>query len=187
MLSVFLLLLAPVLLFVFTLLFAFFVFDSVLRGHSLSTSRRAIEELSNILNARKPRGGNFYDLGCARGSLALAVKGKFSHFSVHAIDNSTIRIFFARLKAVIFRQKICFQKADIFKTNLTNADIVYTYLWYDLMPPLEEKLQKELKKGAIVITNTSNFPNWKPKEKHVTCPNIHTPPDFETLFVYIKE
>jgi hypothetical protein len=72
---------------------------------------------------------------------------------------------------------------NLFETDLRNADIVYTYLWYDLMPPLEKKLQRELKKGAIVITNTSNFPNWKPVKTYVTCLRV---PSFEKLFVYIK-
>lgn len=176
-----------VLLFAFTLFFALFAFDSLVRSHDLPTSRRAMEELSSILNIHKPSGGNFYDLGCARGSLALAVKRRFPHLSVYGIDNSVIRIFFARLKAVISRQKIYFKKLDIFDADLANADISYTYLWYDLMPPLEAKFQRELKKGAIVITNTSNFPNWEPKEKRITRPDIHTPPDFETLFVYVRE
>ena len=67
--------------------------------------------------------------------------------------------------------------------DLQNADVVYTYLWYDLMPSLEKKLKNNLKKGAIVITNTSNFPNWQPKETHITYSKN---PEFEKLFVYVK-
>jgi len=55
------------------------------------------------------------------------------------------------------------------------------------MPPLEKKLQKELKKGAMVITNTSKFPNWKPVQKIITYSKTSNVPDFETLFVYVKE
>jgi len=91
------------------------------------------------------------------------------------------------LKSIFSGQKINFKKQDIFETNLKDADIVYTYLWYDLMPPLEKKLQEELKQGAIVITNTSNFPNWKPIEKVITYPKVSKMPDFETLFIYIKK
>src|SRR6056297_2158747 len=50
-----------------------------------------------------------------------------------------------------------FQKKDIFQSDLRKAKIVYTYLWYDLMPILEKKLLKELPLGAVVITNTSHF------------------------------
>jgi len=96
------------------------------------------------------------------------------------VDNNVVRISFARLKSKIFRQKIYFKKEDIFQTDLGKANIIYTYLWYDLMPPLEEKLKNELRKGTIVITNTSSFPNWQPKEIHIVHPEK---PDFEELFV----
>jgi alanine-alpha-ketoisovalerate/valine-pyruvate aminotransferase len=69
---------------------------------------------------------------------------------------------------------------------LEKADIVYTYLWYDLMPILEKKLEKELKSGAIVITNTSHFAFWQPIEIINTWPNIRDS-KFEKLFVYKKE
>jgi hypothetical protein len=55
------------------------------------------------------------------------------------------------------------------------------------MPILEKKLQKELKQGALVITNTSHFQDWQPTEKVVTYPKVSKTPDFETLFVYVKK
>jgi len=51
---------------------------------------------------------------------------------------------------------------------------------------LEKKLQKELKQGAIVITNTSNFPTWEPMQKIITYHKASKTPNFETLFVYQK-
>ncbi|HJO89772.1 MAG: class I SAM-dependent methyltransferase [Candidatus Pacebacteria bacterium] len=171
----------------FAILFSILVLDSLLRGHDIPTSRRVIKVLSKIISQNKSYANNFYDLGCGRGTLSLAIKRKHPHLSVHSIDDNVIRIFFARIKTIFFRQKINFQKADIFQVDLRDADIVYIYLWYDLMPPLEKKLQKELKKGAMVITNTSKFPNWKPVQKIITYSKTSNVPDFETLFVYVKE
>lgn len=168
---------------IFGFLYFLFMVDS-LRGHDLPTSKRAINVVSQIILRHKISGINFYDLGCGRGTLALAIKKKIPLLAVYALDKSALRIFFARLKNIIFFQrKVFFKKANIFKINLGGADIVYTYLWYDRMPPLEQKLIRELKKGAMVITNTSNFPNWKPQETHVTCTGKQ---DFEKLFVYFK-
>lgn len=168
-------------------LFFILIFDSMLRGHDLATSRRASRALVKIISRYKPDAKNFYDLGCGRGTLVLAVKRRLPYLMAYAIDNNGIRIFFAKLKSSFLGQKINFKKQDIFKTDLKDADVVYTYLWYDLMPLLEKKLRKELKQGAIVITNTSNFPNWKPMEKVITCPKIYKMPDFETLFIYVKK
>lgn len=161
--------------------------ESLIRGHDLSTSRRATRALAKTIKKYKPDAKIFYDLGCAHGRLSLRMKKILPNLEICAIDNSAVRIFFAKLKSKILRRKVDFQKRDIFKTELRNADVVYAYLWYDLMPILEKKLQEELKQGAVVITNTSHFQNWQPTEKVVTYPKVSKTPDFETLFVYIKK
>jgi len=168
-------------------LFFVFTLDSLIRGHDLLTSRRATKALAAILQKYKPDAKIFYDLGCARGTLSLRLKKIFPLIDIYGIDNDIVKICFAKLKSKILRREVCFQTRDIFKTDLRNVDIIYTYLWYDLMPVLEKKLQKELKRGAVVITNTSHFQDWQPMEKIVTYPKVSKTPDFETLFVYIKK
>lgn len=169
------------------ILFFIFAFDSLTRGHDLPTSKRAALALIGVIKEHKPDAKNFYDLGCSRGTLSLAIKKALPGIGVYGVDNSAVRIFFAKFKNKILEREVNFQKQDIFKTDLGSADIIYTYLWYDLMPILEKKLQKELKQGAVVITNTSRFQDWQPKEKVVTHHKVSKIPNFETLFVYIKE
>lgn len=171
--------------FSFFLLYFIFMIDSVVRGHDLPTSRRATKVLFKIISEHKTA-RNFYDLGCGHGALAVQVKRKFPLLCVYGIDNNSVRIFFAKIRAFLFRQNVKFLRKDILDVDLSNADIIYTYLWYDIMPPLEKKLQRELKQSAVVITNTSNFPGWKPIQKIVTYPKTSEMPDFETLFVYQK-
>jgi len=180
--SIFLIVASP---FIFFLLWFVLMIDSVMRGHDLPTSRRVTKALFKIISEYKTA-KDFYDLGCSRGSLAVCIKRKFPTLRVHAIDNNPIRIFFAKIRAFLFRQNVEFLRKDIFEINLNDADIIYAYLWYDIMPPLEKKLQKELKHGAIVITNTSGFPAWEPVQKIVTYPKVSKTSNFETLFVYRK-
>jgi len=168
---------------IFVVLFLVFALDS-LRGHDLPTSKRAIKALVNIILTYKPKTDKFYDLGCGRGDVVVAIKKELPFLTVCGIDSNTIRIFFSRIKAGILKRKILFSKQNIFQANLNTADVIYTYLWYDLMSPLEKKLQKELRPGSIIITNTSSFPTWKPEKTYITCPKN---PDFEKLFVYIKK
>lgn len=166
-------------------LFLVFALDSMIRGHDLPTSRRATQALVKLIRQYRPDAQNFYDLGCGRGTLSLAIKKALPELPVRGLDKSLIRIFLAKLKAKISGRKIDFRKQDIFEADLGSAQIVYTYLWYDSMPPLEKKLRKELKPGTMVITNTSNLPTWRPIQKIVTYPKVSKPPNFETLFVYI--
>jgi len=170
-----------------TVLFLVYVLESLIRGHDPSTSRRATRALVTIMKQYKPDAKNFYDLGCSRGTLALAVKKALPHLDIHAVDNNVIRIFFAKLQSKIFGGKVNFTQQDIFNVDLRQAEVVYTYLWYDVMSPLEKKLQSELQQGALVVTNTTKFPAWEPMQEVVTYPKASKMPDFETLFVYIKQ
>lgn len=168
-------------------LFMLLMIESLLRGHDLATSKRATRALVDIIRKYKEEGSNFYDLGCAHGSLSLRIKKRLPYLNIYALDNSKLRIIFAKLRNKILRKDINFQKKDIFQADLSKAEIVYTYLWYDLMPILEKKLLKELPKGAVVITNTSHFQDWRPVEKVETYNKTFKTPNFETLFVYIKK
>lgn len=170
-----------------SLLFVFLMMESLIRGHDLATSKRATRVLADIIKKYKVEGNNFYDLGCGHGTLSLRIKKKLPHFYIYAIDNSKLRIIIAKFRNKILGRNINFQKKDIFETDLSRAEIVYTYLWYDLMPILEKKLLKELPKGAVVITNTSHFQDWQPIEKVEAHNKTFKMPNFETLFVYIKK
>lgn len=170
------------------LLFVIFVAEALFRGHSLSTSKKASKTLVDVIQKYSPGARIIYDLGCAHGSLSMMLKNEFPEKRVVGIDNSGIRIFFARLRFLIKKREVQFEHIDIFKKDLSDADVIYTYLWFDLMPPLEEKLQKELKNGALVITNTSHFRHWKPIETIKTWQGrAEEMPDHDTLFVYRKD
>lgn len=168
-------------------LFLVFAFDSLMRGHDLPTSRRATRALVKIIKQHKSDAKSFYDLGCGHGDLSLAIKKTLPDLMAYGIDNSATRIFFAMLKSKILGRRVNFKKQDLFEADISHADVVYAYLWYDRMPLLEKKLQKELQRGAIAVTNTSNFPTWKPIHKVITYPKVSKMPDFETLFVYVKK
>lgn len=168
---------------VFLVIYILVLIDQ-LSGHTLPTSTKATKKIIEIIKEKSPNATNFYDLGCARGRFALAIKKLLPNIEVVAIDNSRLRIFFARIRAFLMHRKVKFIKNDILKNNLSEADVLYSYLWYDWLPPLEEKLLKELKKGSVVITNTSHFPNWVPNQTIIINPEK---PDFEKLFVYVKD
>ena len=165
------------------LAYVVFALDSLIRGQDLPTSDRAIENIGRIISEFKKENGKFYDLGCARGKLAVRLKTKFPDLEVWAIDKSLVRLFFARIRALFWKRKINFLRNDIFRLDLSQADVVYAYLWWDLLPMLEKKLQEELRPGSLIICNTSHLLSWKLKEVRITHPEQ---PDFEKLFVYIK-
>lgn len=158
--------------------------DSLVYRHDLPTSRRARRALARIIEKYKPGRIQFYDLGSAHGSLALAIGKELPGSIVHAVEKNIIRITVARIRSWILGRGIVFVRANIFDIDLHDADVVYTYLWYDLLPKLEEKFNRELKSGALVVTNTSTLPAWVPLE--IISPHSNKR-DFEKLYVYVKK
>ena len=151
--------------------------DSLFGGCDLATNASTITKVAEIIKAKK---GNFYDLGSARGDFLLKLIKKAPSINYYGLDNSWFRIWISRLKALILGRNITFLQKNIFDANLSSADFVYIYLPRELMPGLQTRLQKELKPGAVVLTNRVSFPDWKPKESH----NLS---NSEKLFMYVKE
>ncbi len=118
---------------------------------------RKILKLAGIKNKKK-----FYELGSGDGRVVL-MAAKLGADSI-GIEQSLIRVFYSRFKGRSLK-KARFIHGNIFSQNYMDADIIYIYLLPKGVKKLEEKLQEELKKGAIIITQTYHFPTWKPYKK----------------------
>ncbi|MBI5153415.1 MAG: methyltransferase domain-containing protein [Parcubacteria group bacterium] len=163
----------------------YFIFlgDNILGGISTSTQMRTRKKIYEIVRKHAPHAKTFYDLGCSKGTLTLTIKKLLPHLTIYGFDNSKWRIVLAKTKAIILNKPIFFVYQDIFEINVQKADVVFIYLPRELLPRLEKKLLAELSLGAIVITNTGFFPNWKPITTHITHPNKEA---YQKLFVYLK-
>jgi SAM-dependent methyltransferase len=71
-----------------------------------------------------------------------------------------------RAKRLGFKEKITIHRKSIFDFPLHNADVVFLYLWPKTNEILKDKLARELKVGAKIISSSFIIPGWKPvKEK----------------------
>lgn len=110
------------------------------------------------------KGKIFYELGSGDGRVVLdaAKLGAESY----GIEQSWIRVWWSRYMA----RKLKLKNAQFFHGNLFDrhyypADIIYIYLLPKGVERLEKKLKSELKKEAIIITQTYHFKSWKPYKK----------------------
>ena len=173
----------PLIFVVAIILYLVIIFDSIIWAKDLPTSRKAKKALAGIISKHKTTRGKVYDLGSSRGSVVFFVQRKFPELEVCGIEHNRVRYGFARIKSALLFSRAQFLRKDYLAADLRQAAIIYVYIRQDFMAPIAEKLKRELKPGAIVITNTSFLPNWKENETIVVRPKN---PAFEKLFVYIK-
>jgi trans-aconitate methyltransferase len=159
-----------------------FFFDSSFGGSDFVSHQGVVDALSGVIRREKLENGTFYDLGSCRGSFAKNMAKAFPTLNVRGIDNSRIRTVCAKAGG-IFLKNLIFVKGDIFGANVSSADIVYLYLPQELLPALQEKLQKELKPGSLVISASVSFPSWQPAQVYdLPGQGLKVP----KLFVYRK-
>lgn len=127
----------------------------------------------------------FYELGSGDGRVVIEAAKLGA--KAYGVEQSYLRVLYSRFKALgqnanfTAKQEVYFIHGDIFKQNLSDADVVFIFLLPKGVERLETKLKKELKKGSLVITQTFHFKNWKPFKKILITdqkePNTSLGPD----------
>ncbi len=177
---IFLLLFAIAVLVLLKIAFALFTGFSAFKtgGAVFTTTHRS--KINKILEEVPMQPGQVvYDLGCGDGRFLIAAEKKYKvkafGFEINpwAYILSKLRIFFQRAKVSI-------RFHNFWKTDLSEADIVFCYLFPDLMERLREKLSQELKAGAKVISCNFEIPGWKPEKIVRASHHIHTDP----IYIY---
>jgi len=166
----------------FVAIFVYFliVYDGFFGGYDFTSSKAVSQKVIKIISDRHLESGKFYDLGSCRGGFSAKLARRFSELDIVGVDDNRLRIFCSKIRTVFLRN-IKFKKQDIFTADVSAADIIYLYLPQELMPALQIKLQKELKPGSLIISNSVSFVGREPNEILIT--HKHKP-NFQRLFVY---
>lgn len=119
-----------------------------------------IESIMDMAKVKK--GDVFYDLGSGDGRVVIAAALRGA--KAYGVEIDRFRVLYSRMCIFLFgltnRAKII--HGDIFKVDLTNADIVTTYLLQETNDKLFPKLDKELKEGTRIVSSAFNYPKLKP-------------------------
>jgi len=118
-----------------------------------------------LVAAGVKKGKVFYELGSGDGRVVIEAAKLGA--KANGIEQSWLRVWLSRYKSRLngTNKMTHFCHGNIFDRNYYPADIVYIYMLQPAVDKLEEKLKKELNKGAVVITQTYHFKNWKPFKK----------------------
>jgi cyclopropane fatty-acyl-phospholipid synthase-like methyltransferase len=111
-----------------------------------------------------------YDLGCGDGMIVTAAARDYGATAV-GIDINPVRVKEAndRVAKAGVQGKVKILNDDLFTTNISQASVVTLYLLQSLNEKLIPKLNKELKPGTRIVSQTFTMGDRYPPEKTVTA------------------
>jgi len=98
------------------------------------------------------------DIGCGDGRV---LKEARKRYGVRALgyEVNPLAYFFARLRTLRSKD-VTVRYQNFWNVNIGEADVIFCYLFPDVMERLAEKLEKELRPGARVISGNFPLPGW---------------------------
>ena len=103
-----------------------------------------------------------YDLGCGDGRVLIMAARRFHARSV-GIEIDPLRFLLVQMLITIFglRKRITVKLGNFFEQDLSQADIIFTYLLQDTNNKLFKKLDAELRPGTRVVSHNYSYPGWR--------------------------
>ena len=107
-----------------------------------------------------------YDLGCGDGRV-LITAARFYHTHAVGIEIDPLRYLWCQFLITVLglRKRVQIIFGDLFKKDLSEADVIVCYLMPDALTKLEKKLKTELKPGTRIVSNKFSFPTLEMADK----------------------
>jgi SAM-dependent methyltransferase len=105
----------------------------------------------------------FYDLGCGDGRVALAAAKKYKAKAI-GLELALPLLWLCKLRRLFVRHaNVKFKWKNLFREDLSRADVVYFFgLPSTIQNRLRQKLERELKSGARVVSYVFEIHGWQP-------------------------
>ena len=119
-----------------------------------------VESMMNLADIKS--GDIFYDLGSGDGRLVIAAALRGA--KAYGIEIDPFRVLYSRICIFVFglsRRAKIIQK-DMFSVDLSNADVITTYLLQETNEKLFPKFINELKEGTRIVSGAFTYPKLKP-------------------------
>jgi SAM-dependent methyltransferase len=124
------------------------------------THRTRVRRMLDLARVRP--GEVVYDLGSGDGRILLAAARRYGARAVGVeIDPLRYALTRAAVAIVGLSGLVAVRFGDLFRADLSEADVVTCYLWQDTNDALESKLASELRPGARVVSHRYTFPGLR--------------------------
>ena len=140
----------------------------------VSTTRARIAAFIDAVPMKK--GQTMVDLGCGDGRVLREVGKNYKirtiGFEINLLAYIKARVLSLGLKQVEIRRQ------NFWSQNLAGADLVFCYLYPDVMQRLSAKLKAELRPGTLVVSCNFALPGFKPLRVLRPEGSLHSDPVF---------
>ena len=142
----------------------------------VSTSRLRIEA---FLDAVPMRAGQLLvDVGCGDGRVLRKVR---TRYGVRAVGYELNLLAYVKARILCFGfRNIQIKWRNFWTADLSDADVVFCYLFPDVMRDLAAKLKSDLKPGAVVVSCNFHLPGFIPDRVLRPGNSLHNDP----IFIY---
>lgn len=130
-------------------------------GPYVPSDQKVVEDM--VRAAGKLKGKHVADLGSGDGRIVMSAAKAGAVADGFEINPKLVRQSQAYIKKVGLGKAAHIYLRNMWKVDYSGYDVIFLYQIKHSMPWLEKKLQKELKKGSIIVSNYFQFPNWKPE------------------------
>jgi SAM-dependent methyltransferase len=129
-----------------------------------------------------------YDLGCGDGRVVIMAAQEFGARSVGVeMREDLAKQALGRLAELGLEGRVKIVNGDMFKVDLSLADVVTLYLTTSANDKVKPKLEAELKPGARVISHDYEILGWRPVKVDNFCENPRLGYPSHTIYVYRKQ
>jgi len=130
--------------------------------------------LPRVFTEDKP--GAIYELGAGWGGMALALARQYPDDSVAGVELAPVPWLVAKCRSMMpGHGNLEIRYGDFHASDLSDAGLVVCYLSADGLARLKPKLEDELPKGALVLSNTFAMPGWRRTDETAAGDIYHSP------------
>lgn len=137
-----------------------------------------------VLAELKP-GEIVYDLGSGDGRVVIMAAQEFGARAVGVeLRKDLVRKALDRVFELGLEREVKILQSDLFKVDLSPADVVFLYLTTSANEKVKPKLESELKRGARVVSHDYEVLGWKPFKVNSFCENPRLGYPSHTIYIY---
>lgn len=132
-------------------------------------------------------GEAFYDLGSGDGRTVVMAAQEFGARAVGVeLREDLAKKALATIHELGIQDRVTIVQNDMFKINLSPANVVFLYLTTSANDKVKPKLEKELKPGTRVVSHDYEILGWKPVKTENFCENPKLGYPSHTIYLYKK-